>query len=125
MIASRTRQLMFALFCAAVLLPRLGGPHLHLCLDGAVPAVYLHMSDAASSQQPDAEHEDTSLEMPSPVIGKLSSAGSGVLLVSAVLLMVVALQQALLLLSLPAGIAVPQRPPYLRPLLRGPPARLP
>ncbi len=37
MTASRTRQLMFALFCAAVLLPRLGGLHVHLCLDGAVP----------------------------------------------------------------------------------------
>lgn len=116
---------MFALFCAVVLLPRLGGPHLHLCLDGAAPAVYLHLSDAFGSQLPDADHDDPPMKMPSPVVGKISSLGSGVLLVSAVLLMVVALQQALLLLPLPPVIAVPRRPPYLRPLLRGPPARLP
>ena len=121
MTASRTRQLMFALFCAAVLLPRLGGLHVHLCLDGAAPAVYAHISDAASSQLADADHEDPSIDMSSPATGKLSSQGLGVLLVFAVLLLVLAPRQALLLLPLPAGIAVPQRPSFFRPLLRGPP----
>lgn len=121
MTASRTRQLIFALFCAAVLLPQLGGPHLHLCLDGAAPAVYLHISDAASNQLPDADHEDPSIDMPSPVTGKLSSQGFGVLLVSVVLLVVVASRKALLLLPLPPDSAVPQRPPFFWPLLRGPP----
>ncbi len=121
MIVSRTRQLMFALFCAVVLLPRLGGPHVHLCLDGAAPAVYAHISDAAGSHAPDADHEDPSIDMSSPATGKLSAQGAGVLLVLAVLLLVLAPRQALLLLPLPAGIAVPQRPPFFRPLLRGPP----
>jgi hypothetical protein len=121
MIASRTRQLIFALFCAAVLLPRLGGPHVHLCLDGAAPAVYAHVSDAAGGHFPDADHEDPSIDLSSPATGKLSAQGAGVLLVFAVLLLVLASRQALLLLPLPAGIAVPQRPPFFRPLLRGPP----
>ena len=87
---------MFALFCAAVLLPRLGGLHVHLCLDGAAPAVYAHISDAASSQLADADHEDPSIDMSSPATGKLSSQGLGVLLVFAVLLLVLAPRQALL-----------------------------
>lgn len=121
MIASRTRQLMFALFCAAVLLPQLGGPHLHLCLDGAAPAVGLHMSDAASNQLPDADHEDLSIDMSSSATGKPSAHGAGVLLISAVLLVVVVSRQALLLLPVPRDSAVPQRPPFFWPLLRGPP----
>lgn len=123
MMGSRTRLLVFALFCSALLLPRLGGPHLHLCLDGEAPAVYLHVADdVGSSQLPDADHDDPSINMPSPVIGKLSSQGSGALLVSAVLLMFVALRQTLLLLPLMPGAAVPTAPPFLRPQLRGPPA---
>jgi hypothetical protein len=122
MIASRTTQLMAVLLCAAVILPRLAGTHLHLCLDGALPAVYVHMSDVSSSHPPDADSKDPSIQLSSPVIGKLSSPGSGVLLVSVVLPLLVALRQTLLLLPLPPGVAVPHRSPFLRPLLRGPPA---
>ncbi len=122
MIGTRTRQLLFALFCAAVLLPQLGGSHLHLCLDGSAPAVSLHVTGDAGSQLTDAGHEDRSIDVPSPVIGKLSLQGFGGLLVAAVLLVFVALRQTLLLLPPSPGIAVPQAPPFLRPLLRGPPA---
>lgn len=122
MMGTRTRQLFFALFCAAVLLPRFGGPHLHFCLDGAAPAVYLHIASDAGSQLANADHEDPSVDMPSPVIGKLSSQGFGGLLISAVLLVFIALRQTLLLLPPSPGIAAPRAPPFLRPLLRGPPA---
>ena len=122
MTSSRIRLLMLALFCAAVLLPRIGGPHLHLCLDGAAPAIYLHISDTASSQLPDAGHEDPSIDISSPVIGKFSSQGPGVLLVTAVLLVFGALRQTLSLLPPSLNVAIPQVPPFLRPQLRGPPA---
>lgn len=122
MINTRTRQLLFALFCAALLLPRLGGPHLHLCLDGSAPPVSLHIADDADNQLADGGHEDRSIDMSSPVIGKLSLPGLGGLLIPAVLLVFAALQQAMSLLAPSPGVAVPLAPPFLRPLLRGPPA---
>lgn len=123
MTSSRIRLLMLALFCAAVLLPRVGGPHLHLCLDGAAPAVYLHVADDDTGRQlPDAGHEDLSIDMSGPVIGKLSPQGFAGLLLTAVLLVFVALRQTPMLSPPSPNVAVPQAPPFLRPQLRGPPA---
>lgn len=124
MTGSRTRLLMFALFCAAVLVPRLGSPHLHLCLDGAAPAAYLHLSEDTGSELTDADHNDhndQSVDLPDPVIGKLFSQDTGGLLLTTVLLVFVDQQQALLLPH-PPGVADPPTPHFLRPLLRGPPA---
>lgn len=122
MTGTRTRQLFFALFCAALLLPQLGGPHLHLCLDGSAPPVSLHIAADVDKQLADGGHEDRSIDMSSPVIGKLSLPGLGDLLIPAVLLVFAAPQHKMSLLPPSPEVAVPLAPPFLRPLLRGPPA---
>ena len=64
-------------FCVIVLLPRLGGPHLHLCLDGSAPAVALHMSDGNDSDLifgGDDSHQDQKVDVANPVLGKLLAA---------------------------------------------------
>jgi hypothetical protein len=99
-----------------------GGPHLHLCLDGSGPAVEVHLDgDGAGPLAGDAAHDDRTFEMSSPVLSKTSPPA----LDGALLLVVV-----LLVLAMPGGLPRPApfaraaspAPPFLRPPLRGPPA---
>jgi hypothetical protein len=46
--------LLFALLCASLVAMRVGGTHLHLCLDGSEPPVSLHVADAAEHHADDA-----------------------------------------------------------------------
>jgi len=46
MFASRNFRLQLVLLCAAVVVLRIGGTHLHLCFDGSEPPVSLHLSDS-------------------------------------------------------------------------------
>ena len=121
MIRSRARLALLVVLCAIVLLPRLGGPHLHLCLDGAGPAVALHMSDGDGEDSGiDDSHQDQTVQVSNPVFGKVwpPSLDGALVLIFAVLL-VIARQTA----PLPVlrTIRVPGSPLFLRPPLRGPP----
>lgn len=121
MIRSRARLALFVVLCAIVLLPRLGGPHLHLCLDGAGPAVAIHMSDADGEDSGVAgSHEDQKVEVSNPAFGKVwpPSLDAALALIFAVLL-VIPLQTTLL--PVLRTIRVPGSPLFLRPPLRGPP----
>ncbi len=122
MIRSRLKLALFSLFCAVVLLPPLGGPHLHLCLDGSAPAVALHMSDSNPLLTgADETHQDQTVDVSSPVLGKVWPPGlDGALFLLVLLVLVVAGQT----LVLPVLRNIPTRLPllFLRPPLRGPPA---
>jgi hypothetical protein len=124
MIRSRTGLALFLAFCVIVLLPRLGGPHLHICLDGSAPAVALHISDGNDSDLifgGDDSHQDQKVDVANPVLGKLLSPSLGAGLFLIVLLCFVTACQRYLLPVLRA-MAVPDSPLFLRPPLRGPPA---
>lgn len=117
---------MFALLCAAVLLPRLGGPHLHLCLDGSAPLIALHAADAGAEagdghHETGASHEDQTVDVSSPVLGKVWPPGLDGALILVLVLFLGALPRALLLPP-SAGRPVAVQPLFLRPPLRGPPA---
>lgn len=121
MIRSRARLALFVVLCAIVLLPRLGGPHLHLCLDGAGPAVALHISDGDGADSgTDDSHQDQTVEVSNPVLGKVwpPSLDGALVLIVAVLL---AISRQTSLLPVIRTIPVPGSPLFLRPPLRGPP----
>lgn len=115
------RELLFVLLCVLLLLPRVGGPHLHLCLDGSGPAVTVHLEgDGAAPAADESGHDDRTFAKGSPVVGKVwPPALDGTL----------ALVVVLLFLTLPASFPRPARravipilsPLSLRPPLRGPP----
>jgi hypothetical protein len=96
MIRSRARLALFVVLCAIVLLPRLGGPHLHLCLDGAGPAVALHMSDGDGEHSGiDDSHQDQTVEVRNPVFRKVwPPALDGALVLIFAVLLVIARQTA-------------------------------
>ncbi len=124
MITSRARLALFAALCAVVLLPRLGGPHLHLCLDGSAPPVSFHISDSVGTELhsgTDVSHQDQTVDVSNPVLGKVWPPGldGALLLIVAVLL---AISQQALLHPVVRTIPVPGSPRFLRPPLRGPPA---
>lgn len=116
------RLLSMVLF-AALFLPQAGRAHVHLCLDGAGPAISMHAPDSAEhcAHLDVAGHHDHAVEVDSPAIGKLWPPGLDVALVAVVLLLFVTVRQARIL-PLQAGEPEPASPIHLRPPLRGPPA---
>jgi len=121
----RARDVFLALLCLLVLLPRVGGPHLHLCLDGTGPLVAIHLADAdgvdAAGKAHDDGHQDQTFDATGPAIGKAWPPGLDAALLLAIVLLLVAPQLA----RNPQVLRhahVPRGTPFLRPPLRGPPA---
>ena len=125
MIRARYRIWILALFSAALLVPRLGGTHLHLCLDGSAPPISLHVAAGGSSDDEHlgvaGSHEDQTVDVSSPVIGKVSPPGLDGLLMLALVLVFVLFRQVLLL-PVARALVLPLPPAYVRPPHRGPPA---
>lgn len=121
MIRSRARLALFVVLCGIVLLSRLGGPHLHLCLDGAGQAVALHMSDGDGEDSGiDDSHQDQTVQVTNPVFGKVwPPLLDGALVLMFALLLVISHQTSLL--PVLRTIRVLGSPLFLRPPLRGPP----
>lgn len=105
-----------------VLIQPLGGVHVHLCLDGSAPPVALHFADASPLLEAvDETHQDQTVDLSSPVLGKVWPPGLDGALFLVVLLLFVVLRQTLTLPVL-CRISLPLPPLFLRPPLRGPPA---
>lgn len=121
----RLRVCLLALLCIAVLVARVGGAHLHLCLDGGEPASDLHLFDLGQhhdAADPGLAHNDVDVVLLGDLIAKnkIQWQLPLALLAAAVLFG---------LLRIPRGLLVPwvsrpilPRPPlFLRPPLCGPP----
>ena len=132
----RNLRWLIAILCIAVVVLRVGGPHLHLCFDGSEPPVTLHVTDfgdhhAGSHHADDSHaetlladfaHEDQDVGVGSDLVSKKLSGDADVA--------VLALLCALLLFLIPRQlgttfawlipVAGPDRS-HLRPPLRGPP----
>ena len=116
--------LAIAFLCAMLLVMRLGGAHLHLCLDGSEPPISLHVADSGE-HHPDetaAPHADQDVAIGADVLAKKSGGGFDL----AALAFAVAF---LLFLTFrapgirPEALTLPLRSARtrLRPPLRGPP----
>lgn len=119
----RTRLVFLALLCAAVLFPRLGGPYLQFCWDGADPPVELHMSawDAGYAQFGTTDSdEDQIVDLSQPGVGKVWPPSLDGALVLVFLVMLVNSRRTSLVVVL-RTVRVPWSPLFLRPPLRGPP----
>jgi len=124
--APRNLKLLIVLLCAAIVVLRIGGTHLHLCFDGSEPPISVHSADSglhhdvAVASQP---HSDQDISLGAEALVKKSSA--------ALDLAALAFVFALLLFFLPRTpnplpdfFAPPRLSPArirLRPPLRGPP----
>lgn len=121
-LASVLAKLLSVLVIAALLLPGAGAGHLHVCLDGAGPAISLHTPDFGDHCQhvDQSGHHDHTLDAGSPAIGKLWPPG----LDAAVVVFLVLLALVQTATFPPALSARPSSglPLHLRPPLRGPPA---
>jgi len=124
MIRSRIQSVVFALLCAVVLLPRMAGPHLHLCLDGSAPPVTFHISEHSGDALVagvDEAHQDQTVDVSHPVLGKVWPPGlDGVLFLVVAALMLIT--GGHFLAPAPRLSIVPRSLLFLRPPLRGPPA---
>ncbi|MEQ1800819.1 MAG: hypothetical protein ABL989_02785 [Gammaproteobacteria bacterium] len=116
-------RLLAIVLCAALFLPQAGQAHVHLCLDGAGPAVSMHTPEAGEpcGHVDSAGHHDHSVEVDSPVIGKVWPPGLDAALFVVLLVLFTVAQAGRLLLVLQYRL-VPAPPLFLRPPLRGPPA---
>lgn len=122
---STLRPWLLTLACAALLLVRVGGFHLHLCFDGGEPPVSLHATDGGihhSGPEAAATHHDIELSLAADALNKLDKlrVNLPVLLLAAVLLL------GLQFVRGPAPRRyvfrfVPALAGLLRPPLRGPP----
>jgi len=123
--ANRSRFLI-ATVCVAMFALRVGGLHLHLCMDGSEPPVSFHVEDSGIHHLDEAsagEHADRDLGLASDVVVKKPFGGLDLPLVAAfcaLLLFLLARPRVRLAFpSLPAKVrSVRNR---LRPPLRGPP----
>ena len=109
---------------AALLVPQAGQAHMHLCLDGAGPAVSMHTPESGEQRMhiDAAGHHDHTVEVDSPAIGKLWPPGLDAALLPVVPSLFDLPRQAGLLPAAPGRRAPATSPLRLRPPLRGPPA---
>ncbi len=121
----RFRVFLLALLCIAVLVGRVGGAHLHLCLDGSEAFGDLHLfelgqhHDQAHSDQP---HNDVDVVLLDDLIAKSKSQWQlpVALLAAAVLFGLLRMPRGLLVSWVSRPI-LPPPPLFLRPPLCGPP----
>jgi hypothetical protein len=118
---------LLTLLCAALLVARIGGAHLHLCFDGSEPAAAFHVLDASGHHDDapaaGAPHQDADVAVAGDALAKAGKSAFELpaLLLGALLLL--ALSEIPLRRAPPVRTAaVPSAPQFLRPPLRGPPA---
>ncbi len=127
------RKLVFLVVCLAFLLMRVGGAHLHVCLDGSEAPSAMHFADSglhhteaepnghAGGHDEDAHHDDVEVNLASDLIAKLSSLDLPV--IAGLLFVVLALLPWVRTPAPPTPVdtRISRSPLHLRPPLRGPP----
>jgi hypothetical protein len=112
------------LICGTLLLTRIGGDHLHLCLDGQEPAVELHGEDGGLHHlgaQAGQSHDDRDIDLQTGTT--LKSKGDPLSALLPVLSVLEVLTPNILVrwVSAPRAAAAFASLRHLRPPLRGPP----
>ena len=122
------KRWLIAAVCLALVVLRVGGVHLHLCLDGSEPPVSYHLADSGvhhlDEHDAGESHSDRDMALADDLLLKKPAKALDSLLV------LFSLSLLLFLVSRSAGTRpAPDTPPrlcqvfsWLRPPLRGPPA---
>lgn len=117
-------RLLSIILLAALLVPQAGQAHVHLCLDGAGPAVAMHTPDSREQaiHIDAAGHHDHTFEVDSPAIGKAWPPGLDTSALAVVPILFNLPRHAALLPVSPDRLSPAASLLHLRPPLRGPPA---
>ncbi|HEY4366987.1 MAG TPA: hypothetical protein VGN07_07095 [Steroidobacteraceae bacterium] len=108
----------------ALLAVRMGGEHLHLCLDGGEAAAAVHVFDVSehSDSLDSGAHNDRNLDLSGTALLKKVDAGGALIPLLGLLVFLFLLPRVKIFLSRPQASAVPLAPvAYFIPPLRGPP----
>jgi hypothetical protein len=119
--------LLVTLLCVAVVALRVGGLHLHLCMDGTEPPVSFHVADSGVHHLDEADageaHADRDMAIASDVVLKKPFGDVDLALLAAfcalLLFMLARRREVSPFPALPARVCSAR--PRLRPPLRGPP----
>jgi hypothetical protein len=116
-------RLLAIVLCTALLLPQSGQAHVHLCFDGAGPAISSHVPDSVGpcTHVHAAGHHDHAVDTDSPAVGKAWPPGLDAALFAIVLILLATIMWRPRLLPFPPDRWAPASPFQLRPPLRGPP----
>lgn len=111
------------LVCAALLFARLGGAHLHLCLDGSEPAASLHVSDSGhhADHHDGQAHDDRDVSLVGDALTQSGKWGLDLPLLLAVLWLVTILFARLRITAADSPQPSASPPRFCRPPPRGPP----
>lgn len=117
------RPWLLTLVCVALLFARLGGAHLHLCLDGSEPAASLHVTDPAhhADHHDGQTHADRDVSLVGDALTKSGKWGLDLPLLLAALWLVTVLFARLRITAADPPQPAASPPRFCRPLLRGPP----
>lgn len=114
---------LLTLICAALLFARLGGAHLHLCLDGSEPAASLHVTDPGhhADHHDDQTHADRDVLLVGDALTKSGKWGVDLPLLLAAFWLVIVLFARLRMTAADSPQPAASPPRFCRPPLRGPP----
>ena len=123
---TQSRSWLLMLLCVVLLVVRVGGAHLHLCLDGNEPPVSFHPADDWDHQpeiEIDTPHDDVDVAVSAASIAKSGKQTLDVPLLPLVPLLMWLLLPPLRHVFFSAVLRFHLRPSlHLRPPFRGPPA---
>lgn len=114
---------LLTLICAALLFARLGGAHVHLCLDGNEPPASLHVTDSGhhADHHDGRAHDDRDVWLVGDALTKPGKWGLDLPLLLAALWLVTVLFARLRITAADPPQRAASPPRFCRPLLRGPP----
>ncbi|HEU4778926.1 MAG TPA: hypothetical protein VFS58_03510 [Steroidobacteraceae bacterium] len=124
---AQKRKLLIAVVCVALLALRVGGLHVHLCMDGSEPPLSVHVADSGVHHLDEAEegdaHADRDVAIAADAVLKKSSGELDLTLLAALgaLLLFVLMRPRPRLTFAPVPARATSARAHLRPPLRGPP----
>lgn len=114
---------LLTLVCVALLFARLGGAHMHLCLDGSGPPASLHVTDAGhhADHHDGAAHDDRDVWLIGDALTQSGKLGMDLPLLLATFWLVILLFTRLRPVPADPPRVADSPPRFCRPPLRGPP----
>jgi hypothetical protein len=114
---------LLTLICAALLFARLGGGHLHLCLDGSEPAASLHVANPEhhADHHSDPGHDVRDVSLLDDALTKSGKSDLDLPLLLAALWLMTVLFARLRITAAAPPPPWTSRPRFCRPPRRGPP----
>lgn len=118
-----SRVWLLLLICGALLFARLGGAHLHLCLDGSEPPAGLHVTHSGhhADHHDDRAHDDRDVSLLDDALTQSGKSDFDLPLLLTALWLVTVLSTRLRITAADSPQPSASPPRFCRPPLRGPP----